>query len=126
MDELNEAAETIKLLKILFIFISLFLKVYLFLQRGREGEGEGEKQQCVVASYVPPLGTWPTTQACALTGNKTGNPLVCRPALSPLSHISQSETIKLLEENIGGKLYNIGFGNDFLDDIKSTGSKRKK
>ena len=34
----------------------------------------------------PPLGTWPATQACDLTGNQTGNPLACRPALNPLSH----------------------------------------
>ena len=27
----------------------------------------------------PPLGTWPATQACALTGNRTGNPLVHSP-----------------------------------------------
>ena len=44
----------------------------------------------------PLLGTWPITQACALTGNRTGKPLVCRPALNPLSHTSQ-----------GGK---VGFG----------------
>ena len=50
---------------------------------------EGEKHQCVVASHAPPTGTWPATQACALTGNPTGDPLVCRPALSPLSHTSQ-------------------------------------
>ena len=30
----------------------------------------------------PLLETWPTTQACALTGNWTGNPLVLRPALN--------------------------------------------
>ena len=35
------------------------------------------------------LGTWPTTQACALTGNQTGNLLVGRPVLNPLSHSSQ-------------------------------------
>ena len=35
------------------------------------------------------LGTWPKTQACALTGNRTSNPLVHRPALNPLSHTSQ-------------------------------------
>ena len=35
------------------------------------------------------LGTWPATQACALTGNRTGDPLVCKPALNPLSHTSQ-------------------------------------
>ena len=30
----------------------------------------------------PLLGTWPTTQACALTGNRTGNPLIRRLALT--------------------------------------------
>ena len=37
----------------------------------------------------PLLGTWPTTQACALTGNRTSYPLVCSLALNPLSHTSQ-------------------------------------
>ena len=36
----------------------------------------------------PLLGTWPTTQARALTRNQTGDSLVCRPALDPLSHTS--------------------------------------
>ena len=36
-----------------------------------------------------PLGTWPTTQACALTGNQTSNPLLSSLVLSPLSHTSQ-------------------------------------
>ena len=52
--------------------ISLLFKgfIYLFFrERGREGEREGEKHQCVVASHVAPLGTWPATQACVLTGN---------------------------------------------------------
>ena len=40
----------------------------------------------------PLLGNWPTAQACALPGNGTGEPLVCRPALSPLSHTSQGCT----------------------------------
>ena len=31
----------------------------------------------------------PATQACALTGNRTSNALVHRPALNPLSHTSQ-------------------------------------
>ena len=35
------------------------------------------------------LGTWPTAQACALTGNQTGDPLLCSLALNPLSHTSQ-------------------------------------
>ena len=40
--------------------------IYLFLERGREGEREGEKHQYVLFLTHPPLGTWPTTQACAL------------------------------------------------------------
>ena len=43
--------------------------------------------------WLPPtcshLGPWPATQACALTGNLTGDPFVCRPALNTLSHTSQ-------------------------------------
>ena len=41
----------------------------------------------------PLLGTLPTTQACALTGNRTSDPLVYRLALSPLSHTSQGMEI---------------------------------
>ena len=40
---------------------------------------EGGKQQCVVAPPQPPLGTWPATQACALTGNRISDPLVHSP-----------------------------------------------
>ena len=36
----------------------LFLRFYLFIfrERERKGERKGEKQQCVVASYLPPTG----------------------------------------------------------------------
>ena len=37
----------------------------------------------------PILGTWPATQACALTGKRTSDLLVHRPVLSPLSCPSQ-------------------------------------
>ena len=47
----------------------------------------GEKHQCVVASRAPLNGD--LAQACALTGNRTCDPLVHRPELSPLSHTSQ-------------------------------------
>ena len=69
------------------VFVFFFL--ILFTERGREGEKEGEKHECVVASCTPLLGTWPATQVCALTGNRTGDPLVHRPVLIPLSHTSQ-------------------------------------
>ena len=73
----------------------VFLKILFihFRQRGRETEREGEKHQCVVASQVPPTRDLPTTQACALTGNPTSNPLVRRLTLNPLSHTSQGTNV---------------------------------
>ena len=60
-------------------------------------EEEGEKHQCVVASHVaPPLGTWPTTQACALTGNRTSDSLAHSPVLNPRSHTGQGELATIL------------------------------
>ena len=48
-------------------------------------------------SWLPPAhpqpGTWFTTQACALMTNRTGDLSVRRPALNPLSHISQGRII---------------------------------
>ena len=44
---------------------------------------------CGCLSHAPHWGTWPATQTCALTGNRTDDPLVCRPALNPLSHTGQ-------------------------------------
>ena len=64
--------------------------MYLFLERGTGGRKRG-KHQCVVASCTPPTRAQPLgpSQACALTGNQTHNPLVCRLVLSPLSYTSQ-------------------------------------
>ena len=78
-------------------FLLFFLRLYIFIfrERGREGEIEGEKHGSVVLAE-PQLGTWPATQACALTGNQTSDLLVCRPALSPLSHTSQGPQIYFL------------------------------
>ena len=63
--------------------ISYFFKIlfiYLFLERGREWKTVGEKYQCVwLPLRRPPLGTWPATQACALIGNWTSNPLIHSP-----------------------------------------------
>ena len=47
----------------------------------------------------PLLGTWPTTQACALTGNQTSDLFVHRPALNPLSHTSQGWTSVIFIQN---------------------------
>ena len=68
-----------------------FLKNFYLFTLDKEREEEGEKHQCVVASHMAPTGdlTWPATQAYALARNRTGNPLVRRPALNPLNHTSQ-------------------------------------
>ena len=64
--------------------------IYLFLERGKGREKERERNINVWLPLTwPLLGTWPATQACALTGNWTGDSLVCRPALNPLGHTSQ-------------------------------------
>ena len=58
---------------------SLFSKrFFIFRERGREGEREGNVHVWLPLKH-PLLGTWPTTQACALTRNRTSNPLVCSP-----------------------------------------------
>ena len=44
--------------------------------------------------YLPP-GSWPATQACAPTGNQTGDPLVHRLTLNPLRHTSQGTITNL-------------------------------
>ena len=62
---------------------------FIFREWGREGERQGKKYQRVVASCTPLPGTWPATHACALTENRTGDPLLRRPTCNPLSYTSQ-------------------------------------
>ena len=74
----------------IFIVISIFkIFIYLFLERGKGGRKRERNTNVWLPLSHLLLGTWPATQACSLTGNWTGNPLVCRPALNPLSHTSQ-------------------------------------
>ena len=47
----------------------------------------------------PQLGTWPTTQACGLTGNWTCELSVCRTTPTPLSHTSQGDPSNLNVRN---------------------------
>ena len=69
------------ILKILFI---------LFLERGEVKEKERERNISVWLPLMHPLQrTWPAIQACVLTGNQTGVPLVHRLVLNPLSYTSQ-------------------------------------
>ena len=57
----------------------------------------------------PPLRTWPTTQACALTGNWTDDPLIRRPVLNPLSHISQGSDCNFEFANFSFQAYQLLF-----------------
>ena len=82
-------------LGILVCSFSLSFKDCLFVFRGmgREREREGKKMCERNTDWLsvtrPQLGTWPATQACALTENWTSDLWVHTPVLNPLSHTSQ-------------------------------------
>ena len=68
--------------------------INLFLEWGGGKEKDWERNINVWFPLARPLlGTWPTTQACALTGNLTSNSLVHRPMLNTLSHTSQGPVL---------------------------------
>ena len=64
--------------------------MYLFLDRGERKEKERERN---IDMWLPPAyplpGTQPTTQTCALTGNRTGDSLL----YNPLSNTSQGSIV---------------------------------
>ena len=64
--------------------------LFTFRERGREGEREGEKHQGVVASHAVPTGDLTHNPSIYPGWESNQQPLVCRPALNPLSHTSQS------------------------------------
>ena len=69
----------------------------MFLERGEGREKERERSINVWLSLMRSLlGTSPATQACALTRNQTSDPLVPRPVLNPLSHMSQGNDAFLI------------------------------
>ena len=91
------------LLKTCFFFFFFKDFIYLFLERGEGREKERERNISVwLPLTLPQLGTSPATQACALTGNWTCDPLVCRWALNPLSHTSQGQNLFLLNDFLNG------------------------
>ena len=76
---------------------SFFLKiVFIYF---RDGEGVRKKgretSMCGCLSCAPCWRPGLLTQACALTGSQTWDPLVCRLELNPLSHTSQGENVFL-------------------------------
>ena len=82
------------------IMLVLKKRFYLFIfwrERGKEGERKGEKYcrkketsiGCLL--YVPWQGTKPATQACTLTGNRTGDLPLCGMMSNQLTHIGQDQ-----------------------------------
>ena len=70
---------------VLFILLQWIFKkdfIYSFLERGQEKENEERIINVWLPLACPVPGTWPATQAYALTGNRTGDLLV----FSPCSH----------------------------------------
>ena len=60
-------------------------RFYLFIFR--EGKGGRRRERNInvwLALMHPLLGSWPATQAGALTGDLPGDPLILRPTLNPL------------------------------------------
>ena len=65
----------------------------------RESKREGERQRNInvweihqsIGCLAPLTGTWPTTQARALTGNRTLWPFCSQAGLNPLNHTSQCQ-----------------------------------
>ena len=78
----------------LFLKNNFSKRFYLFSFRERR-EKERERNINVWLPFTwPPLGTWPATQACALTENRTGDPLVHSPcSINLLSYTSQGCTL---------------------------------
>ena len=84
----------------MLLFLSYFLKILFFTERGREEERQRNIHVWLPLAR-PLLGTWPTTQARAPTGNRTGDPLVHSLVLHPLSHTSQGSSF-ILKLNLLG------------------------
>ena len=84
--------------------------IYLFLERGEGREKEKERNNNVWLPFkCPPLGTWPTIPACALTGNSANDPFVHRLALSPLRHTSQGRQNNFEKEEQAERLTFLNF-----------------
>ena len=61
---------------------NFFKKILFTIFREGKGGREGRNTSVWLPLVHPLLGTWPATQASALTGNRTSDPLVCRQAQS--------------------------------------------
>ena len=88
-----------------YSFLNIFLKVFYF-QRGEGREKEREKNINVWLPLIL-LKTWPATQACTLTGNRTGDPLFRMLVLNSLNHTSQGSVWLNLFFKLTKNIFNI-------------------
>ena len=75
------------------LFIAFFFKILFIFIEGKGGRKRERSITVWLPLTCPALGTWPATQACALTRNRTGDPLVGTLAFNPLSHTSHGYSI---------------------------------
>ncbi|XP_053769762.1 ras-related GTP-binding protein D isoform X3 [Desmodus rotundus] len=75
-----------------FLALVCFVREESF-ERKERGEGRKKEKERNINVWLPftcpQQRTWPATQECALTGNRTSDPSACRQASGPLSHTSQ-------------------------------------
>ena len=95
--------------------------IYLF---GREGEREREKHQLWLPHAHPSLGTWPTTQACALDWKLNRRPFgsIRRWVLDPLSHTSQGCIQYYWEQDSNSSKRKSFFAESLLERLHPIGS----
>ena len=75
-----------------------YIKKFIYLlEKGAGREKEKKRNINWLSLAHPQMGTWPTTQACALTRNRTCGLSVCRTTPNPLSRTSQDHVLKILE-----------------------------
>ena len=84
----NDNPEKSRLLLITLISKAYFILFYFIFIEGKGGRKRERNINVWLPLKRPLLGTWPKTEACALTGNQTGDLLVHKLALNPLSHTS--------------------------------------
>ena len=90
-------------------YYSFIKDFYLFLERGEVREERERNINWLLPLACLQVGTWPATQAWVLSGNRTGDLLVHRLMLNPLSHTSQGILLffiwkpTLTEEEMKGK-----------------------
>ena len=93
-----------------FYYFYPHLRTWLCILERGEGREKGretsmrERNINWLTFVCAPTGDWTATQACALTGNRTYDPSVCRTTPNQLSHTDQSSVIFRITRSFNIKL----------------------